>query len=126
RKPTRDGDDLLAVNFIGTWSCMWRDSVFQKINRRVEFDMCCDWDLWLKLSEHCEIAHLQEPIFGWYRHDDSLYFRDRPKGSVDELQCALNAHRRRNGDRWSSATLRLAVRLYKAKVFLWLSQLRKV
>jgi predicted O-methyltransferase YrrM len=123
RKVTGTGDDLLGGNFIATWSCMWRDSVFQRIGRRVEFDMCCDWDLWLKLSEHCEIAHLQEPLFGWYRHDDSLYFRHRSKGIVDELKCTLNARRRRGVDRWTPENLRLANHLYRARAALWRHQL---
>jgi glycosyltransferase involved in cell wall biosynthesis len=119
RKKTGNADDLLKQNFIATWSCMWRDSVFQRIGRRVEFDMCCDWDLWLKLADHCEIAHLQEPLFAWYRHDSSLYFRERSKGKVDEAQCELNARRRRGLRPWSAESLRLTRQLMRARVDLW-------
>lgn len=125
RKVTSDGDALMTSDFIATWSCMWRDSVFQKINRRVEFDMCCDWDLWLKLTEHCKIAHLPEPLFGWYKHSDSLYFRRRREGVLHELQCLLNARRRRGVSNLTIDGLILVVRLYKARRDLWVHRLRE-
>lgn len=120
RKQTRVSDDLIKGNPIVTWSCIWRDSIFRKIGRQVEFDMCCDYDLWLKLSEHSRIAHLQEPLFGWYRHNDSLYFRNRPEGSVQELQCLLNARVRRRISGWNREGFCLAVRFKSAKAKLWL------
>jgi len=126
RKPTIEGDALLTGNFIVTWSCMWRDSVFQKVGRRVEFDMCCDWDLWLKLSEHCKIAHLPEPLFGWYRHSDSLYFRARRqgKGAVQDRRCLLNARRRRGISNSNLEGLNIFTLPYRIRIGFWLQRFR--
>jgi teichuronic acid biosynthesis glycosyltransferase TuaG len=114
RKPSYKQNNLINGNFIATWCCMWRDSIFTKVNRNVRFDMCCDWDLWLRLEEQTNIAHIPEPLFGWYRHNTSLYHRKRDEGRIQEIKCKLDAMNRRGYFYLSRQNIPLVYQYFRA------------
>jgi glycosyltransferase involved in cell wall biosynthesis len=90
-----DKDMLLEKNHLGIWCAMWRKECFDKAGYP-EFELCCDWDLWLKISEHYEIGHIAEPLVCWWDDGTSYFYKSLKASEKQAEECRQKAIQRRS------------------------------
>ena len=67
-------DDLIEHNEFVHGSVMMRRDVLQEIGGYDEwFPVAEDYDLWLRLADEYEVRNIDEPLYYFRQHDDSLY-----------------------------------------------------
>ena len=77
---------VLAHNVVGTSTVMVKASVFETVGLfDVDMSYCEDWQLWLKICEHFEVAVLTKSYTGYLMRSDSLTQTDSKR--LQNLEC---------------------------------------
>lgn len=95
-EPARIKDALLETNCLAHPTIMMRKSAFDAAGRyRNTFLYAEDYDLWLRMSEHYEIANLNEPTLFYRVHDRQISIRQLKKRTLSTLAAQMSARGRR-------------------------------
>jgi GT2 family glycosyltransferase len=79
-------------------SVMMRKDAFTRVGGyRAPFAPTEDYDLWLRVSEHCELANLKEVILHYRIHPHQVSIRRRKQQSLGSLAALASAKTRRAG-----------------------------
>lgn len=77
---------VLAYNVVGTSTVMVKASVFETVGLfDVDMSYCEDWQLWLKICEHFEVATLTKSYTGYLMRGDSITQTDSKR--LQHLEC---------------------------------------
>jgi len=77
---------VLAHNVVGTSTVMVKASVFETVGLfDVDMSYCEDWQLWLKICEHFEVAVLTQSYTGYLMRNDSITQTDSKR--LQHLEC---------------------------------------
>lgn len=77
---------ILAHNVVGTSTVMVKASVFETVGLfDVDMSYCEDWQLWLKICEHFEVAVLTKSYTGYLMRNDSITQTDSKR--LQHLEC---------------------------------------
>ena len=77
---------VLAHNVVGTSTVMVKASVFETVGLfDVDMSYCEDWQLWLKICEHFEVAVLTKSYTGYLIRNDSITQTDSKR--LQHLEC---------------------------------------
>ncbi|MDX2319929.1 MAG: glycosyltransferase family 2 protein [Moritella sp.] len=77
---------VLAHNVVGTSTVMVKASVFKTVGLfDVDMSYCEDWQLWLKICEHFEVAVLTKSYTGYLMRSDSITQTDNKR--LQHLAC---------------------------------------
>lgn len=77
---------VLAHNVIGTSTVMMKASVFKAVGMfDINMTYCEDWQLWLKVCEHFEVALLTQSYTGYLMRGDSVTQTDSKR--LQHLEC---------------------------------------
>lgn len=86
---TRTGDifaDLIYYNKIITSSAMFSRAAVERVGPfDPSFYGCGDWHMWLRISEHFDVVHLDKPLT-FYRVHDTQACRNEAKMNEDSLR----------------------------------------
>ena len=89
---------VLAHNVVGTSTVMVKASVFKTVGLfDVDMSYCEDWQLWLKICEHFEVAVLTKSYTGYLMRSDSITQTDSKR--LQHLECIeqiINAYKQRD------------------------------
>jgi hypothetical protein len=90
---------LAAGNAFAHPAVMMRASIFHASGGyRAAFSHAEDYDLWLRMSEHCALANLAEPLLRYRFHAAGVSFRNLKQQVVSMAGAELSAVLRRSGD----------------------------
>lgn len=89
--------DRLLVNFMVFHFRLFRRSVFEQAGGiNPECELVQDYDLCLRLSEITDIHHLQQPLYGYRAHDQSMSQQQQHE-TIEQSQAAVLRAMQRRG-----------------------------